>query len=89
LFTLVDGRQTGGFSLHISITHFVSPELDQPLPPIQFASVFFSPDPFFSVVSIDNDTLITLAPVPEPGTLLLLATGLTGLLGVGRVRRHA
>ncbi len=89
LFTLVDGRQTGGFSLHISITHFVSPELDQPLPPIQFASVFFSPDPLFSVVSVDNDTLITLAPVPEPGTLLLLATGLTGLLGVGRVRRHA
>lgn len=89
LFTLVDGRQTGGFSLHVSITHFLSPELDQPLPPIQFASVFFSPDPFFTVVNIDNDTLIELAPVPEPGTLLLLASGLTGLLGVVRVRRHA
>ena len=67
--------------MHIRITHFVSPELDQPLPPIQFASVFFSPDPFFTVVSIDNDTHVDLAPVPEPGTLLLLATGLTGLLG--------
>jgi hypothetical protein len=87
LFTLVDGRQTGGFSLHVSITHLVSPELDQPLPPIEFASVFFSPDPFFGNVSIDNDTLIELAPVPEPATLLLLATGLTGLLGVRRVRR--
>jgi hypothetical protein len=88
LFTLVDGRQAGGFSLHISIVHFVSPELDQPLPPIQFASVFFSPDPFFSVVSIDNDTHIELAPVPEPGTLLLLATGLAGVLGA-RTRRRA
>jgi hypothetical protein len=88
LFTLVDGRQIGGFSLHVSIDHFVSPELDQPLPPIQFASVFFSPDPFFSVVSVDNDTLIELAPVPEPGTLLLLATGLAGVVGA-RVRRRA
>ena len=88
LFTLVDGRQIGGFSLHVSIVHFVSPELDQPLPPIQFASVFFSPDPFFSVVSVDNDTLIELAPVPEPGTLLLLATGLAGVVGA-RVRRRA
>ena len=87
LFTLVDGRQTGGFSLHVSITHFVSPELDQPLPPIQFASVFFSPDPFFSIVSIDNDTSVTPSPVPEPGTLLLLVTGLAGLLGA-RVRRR-
>ena len=42
LFTLVDARQVGGFSLHISILHFVSPELDQALPPIQAASVFFS-----------------------------------------------
>jgi hypothetical protein len=85
LFTLVDGRKAGGNSLHISITHFVSPELDQPLPPIQFASVFFSPDPNFSVVSIDNDTSITLASaaVPEPGTGLLLTTGLAGLLGFG------
>jgi hypothetical protein len=88
LFTLVDGRQNGGFSLHISIVHFVSPELDQPLPPIQFASVFFSPDPNFSVVSVDNDTLIELAPVPEPGTLLLLASGLAGLVGA-RIRRRA
>jgi hypothetical protein len=88
LFTLVDGRQIGGFSLHVSIDHFVSPELDQPLPPIQFASVFFSPDPSFSVVSVDNDTLIELAPVPEPGTLLLLATGLAGVVGA-RVRRRA
>ena len=88
LFTLVDGRQIGGLSLHVSIVHFVSPELDQPLPPIQFASVFFSPDPFFSVVSVDNDTLIELAPVPEPGTLLLLATGLAGVVGA-RVRRRA
>ena len=88
LFTLVDGRQIGGFSLHVSIDHFVSPELDQPLPPLQFASVFFSPDPFFSVVSVDNDTLIELAPVPEPGTLLLLATGLAGVVGA-RVRRRA
>ncbi len=88
LFTLVDGRQTGGVSLHISITHFVSSELDQPLPPIEFASVFFSPDPNFTVVNIDNDTLVELAPVPEPGTLLLLGTGLTGLLGA-RVRRRA
>jgi hypothetical protein len=88
LFTLVDGRQTGGFSLHISITHFVSSELDQPLPPIQFASVFFSPDPNFSVVSIDNDTLITRAVVPEPGTWFLLASGLAGLLGFGWRRRQ-
>jgi hypothetical protein len=88
MFTLVDGRQTGGFSLHVSILHFVSPELDQPLPLIQSASVFFSPDPNFQVVNIDNDTLVELAPVPEPGTLLLLATGLTGVLGT-RLRRRA
>ena len=50
--------------------------------------MFFSPDPFFSVVSVDNDTLIELAPVPEPGTLLLLATGLAGVVGA-RVRRRA
>jgi hypothetical protein len=91
LFTLVDARQIGGFSLHISITHFVSPELNQPLPPIQFASVFFSPDPNFAVVSIDNDTLVTLAPatVPEPSTGLLLTTGLAGLLGFHWRRQHA
>jgi len=91
LFTLVDGRRTAGNSLHVSITHFVSPELDQPLPLIQFASVFFSPDPNFTVVSIDNDTLVTLAPetrVPEPGTLFLLTTGLAGLLGFSWFRRH-
>jgi len=88
LFTLVDGRQAGGFSLHISITHFVSPELNMPLPPIQFASVFFSPDPFFTVVSIDNDTSVILA-TPEPGAGLLLTTGLSGLLGVSWRRRHA
>ena len=88
LFTLVDGRQAGGFSLHISITHFVSPELNMPLPPIQFASVFFSPDPFFTVVSIDNDTSVILA-TPEPGAGLLLTTGLAGLLGLSWRRRHA
>jgi len=87
-FTLVDGRQAGGFSLHISILHLVSPELDQPLPAIAAASVFFSPDPNFAVVSVDNDTHIELAPVPEPGTLLLLGTGLAGVLGA-RVRRRA
>jgi len=84
LFTLVDARQTGGFSLHISITHFVSPELDQPLPTIQFASVFFSPDPNFSVVNIDNDTLVRLAPVatPEIGSGILLTISLALLLGL-------
>jgi hypothetical protein len=91
LFTLVDARQTGGFSLHISITHFVSPELDQPLPTIQFASVFFSPDPNFTVVSIDNDTLIRLAPVttPELGSGLLLSIGLASLLGMRWWRQRA
>jgi hypothetical protein len=88
LFTLVDARQAGGFSLHISITHGVSPELDQPLPPIQFASVFFSPDPNFSIVSIDNDTLI-IGPLalPEPGTSFLLSMGLVALLGFNWRRR--
>jgi len=88
LFTLVDGRQAGGFSLHISIVHPVSPELNMPLPPIMFASVFFSPDPAFTVVSIDNDTTVRLATVPEPGTLLLMAAGL-GLLGFGRRSWHS
>jgi hypothetical protein len=88
LFTLVDGRLTGGNSLHISITHFVSPELNQPLPPIQFASVFFSPDPFFSVVSIDNDTTIRLAAtVPEPGIWFLLTIGLACVVGYSWRRR--
>jgi hypothetical protein len=88
LFTLVDGRQAGGFSLHISILHAVSPELNMPLPPIVAASVFFSPDPGFAVVSIDNDTTVRLATVAEPGTLLLMAMGL-GLLGFGRRSWHS
>ena len=89
LFTLVDARQAGGFSLHISILHGVSPELDQPLPPIQSASVFFSPDPFFNTVSIDNDTSVILAAtdLPEPGTSVLLTAGLVALLGFNRRRR--
>lgn len=90
LFTLVDARQAGGFALHLSILHFVSPELDQFLPTIQAASVFFSPDPNFAVVSIDNDTTVTLAPaVPEPAAGLLVGTGLAGLLGLSRRRRYA
>jgi hypothetical protein len=78
----VDARQVGGFSLHISILHFVSPELNAPLPAIDAASVFFSPDPNFAVLSIDNDTLVTLATTPKPGAALLLASGLAGLLGL-------
>ena len=91
LFTLVDAREAGGFSLHISILHPVSPELDQPLPPIEAASVFFSPDPDFRVESIDNDTLVALAPVttPEPGAGLLVATGLAGVIGLSRRRQQA
>jgi hypothetical protein len=62
-----------------------------PLPPIQFASVFFSPDPNFTVVNIDNDTSVTLASatVPEPDTGLLLMIGLVGLLGFRWRRRRA
>src|SRR5262249_18137528 len=91
LFTLVDARQVGGFSLHVSIVHFVSPELDQPLPTIQFASVFFSPDPNFAVNNIDNDATVTLAPaaVPEPSAGVLLATGLAGWFGLSWRRRAA
>src|SRR6266436_7892557 len=64
-------------------------ERRQPLPPIQSASVFFSPDPFFTIVSIDNDTQIRLAAAaPEPGTWFLLATGLAGLLGFCWRRRR-
>jgi len=88
LFTLVDETQAGGFSLHISIVHPVSPELNQPLPPMAAASVFLSPDPNFAVLSIDNDTLVTLATA-EPDAALLLTTGLAGLLGLSWRRRRA
>jgi hypothetical protein len=92
LFTLVDARQVGGFSLHVSVLHPVSPELNQPLPPITAASVFFSPDPNFAALSIDNDSVVTLAQpanTPEPGAGLLLTTGLAGLFGLKWRRRHA
>lgn len=80
------GRPPGRWVLFThQLLHSVSPELDQPLPVIQAASVFFSPDPNFAVVSIDNDITVNLASaaVAEPGAGLLLATGLAGLLGLG------
>jgi hypothetical protein len=77
----VDARQVGGFFFAHQYSHFVSPELNAPLPVIDAASVFLSPDPSFAVVRIDNDILVTLAAAttPEPGVGLLLTTGVAGL----------
>jgi hypothetical protein len=39
--------------------------------------------------SISIELLTSTAPVPEPGTWLLMVTGLVGLLGYGWRRRNA
>ena len=66
LFTLVDARQVGGSVYTSALAASYLPSLIDPCPPIQFESVFFSPDPGFAVVDIDNDTDVRLAPAGVP-----------------------
>ena len=66
--------------------------LDQVVPSMGFYLQHFDPDSdesvfFSSYLSIEGGDPSSSAPVPEPATIILLGTGMTGILIAGRKKR--